>query len=114
MTTKLTIREYLAADGTSPFRTWLSRLDVAVRARIQARILRFESGNLGDHHSVGHGVWEARCDFGPGCRIYFAKPGATIVLLLVGGDKTSQRTDIGKAQKFWADYLEAKSRGTAK
>lgn len=114
MATKLTIREYLAADGTSPFRTWLSRLDVLTRARIQARILRFESGNLGDHRSVGEGVWEARCHFGPGYRIYFAKPVATIVLLLVGGDKASQRADIDKAQKLWADYLEASNRGTAK
>jgi putative addiction module killer protein len=114
VTTKQTIREYVAADGTNPFRTWLARLDVVTRARIQARILRFESGNLGDHRSVGGGVWEARCDFGPGYRIYFAKPGLTIVLLLVGGDKASQRADIRKAQKFWADYLEASNRGTAK
>ncbi len=114
MATKLTIREYVAADGTSPFRTWLSRLGVVTRARIQARIFRFESGNLGDHRSVGGGLWEARCDFGPGYRIYFAKPGTTMVLLLVGGDKASQRADIGKARKLWADYVEAGNRGTAK
>ena len=60
---KLTIREYLTAEGKNPFRSWLGRLDVTARARIQARVLRFERGNLGDHRSVRRGVWEARCDF---------------------------------------------------
>jgi putative addiction module killer protein len=113
-TTKLTIREYVTARGASPFRRWLSRLDMTVRARIQARVLRFETGNLGDHRAVGSGVWEARCDFGPGYRIYFGKPGATILLLLLGGDKASQRADIRNAQKYWIDYLEGINRGTPK
>jgi putative addiction module killer protein len=113
-TAKLTIREYVTEQGTSPFRTWLGRLDVVVRARIQARVLRFETGNLGDHRAVGSGVWEARCDFGPGYRIYFAKSQATILLLLLGGDKASQRTDIRNAQKYWSDYLEVMTRGTSK
>ena len=62
----LTVREYLKADGKSPFREWLNSLTKAVGARIQARVLRFELGNLGDHKSVGEGVWEARVMFGPG------------------------------------------------
>jgi putative component of toxin-antitoxin plasmid stabilization module len=53
---KLTIREYLTQQGKSPFRNWLKSLDVAVQARIQARVLRFENGNLGDHKAVGGGV----------------------------------------------------------
>ena len=73
---KLTVREYLTAQGKSPFRTWLKSLDVGVQARIQARVLRFENGNLGDHKAVGGGVWEARLDFGPGYRLYFGKEGA--------------------------------------
>jgi putative addiction module killer protein len=113
-TTRLTIREYVTAQGTSPFRTWLGRLDTAVRARLQARVFRFETGNLGDHRAVGRGVCEARCDFGPGYRMYFAKPGHTIVLLLLGGDETSQREDIRRAQEYWTDYQEAKRRGTPK
>ena len=111
MRTNLTIREYVTVRGTSPFRTWLDGLDTPVRARIQARVLRFETGNLGDCRAVGEGVWEARCDFGPGYRIYFAKTGATIVLLLLGGDKNSQRADIRNARKYRADYLEATHRG---
>jgi len=113
-TTSLTIREYVTALGTSPFRTWLDYLDITVRARIQARVFRFETGNLGDHRAVGSGVWEARCDFGPGYRIYFAKPGTTILLLLLGGDKASQRTDIRNSQKYWSDYQEVMARGTSK
>jgi len=62
----LTIREYLTCDGRNLFREWLAKLDVTARARIQARILRFEMGNLGDHKSVGGGVREARLAFGRG------------------------------------------------
>ena len=107
----LTVREYLTADGKSPFRQWLNALTKAVRARIQARVLRFELGNLGDHKSVGEGVWEARAIFGPGYRIYFGKDGTSIVVLLAGGDKGSQAKDIARSQGFWREYLEAKRRG---
>ena len=69
----LTVREYLTADGKSPFREWLGSLTKAVKARIQLRVQRFELGNLGDHKTVGEGVWEARVMFGPGYRIYFGK-----------------------------------------
>src|SRR5215831_13669308 len=72
---KLTIREYLTPQGKNPFRDWLKGLDVGVQARIQARVLRFENGNLGDYKSVGNGVWEACLDFGPGYRLYFGKDG---------------------------------------
>lgn len=82
--------------------------------RIQARILRFELGNLGDHKQVGGGVWEARLAFGPGYRLYFGKSGAALVLLLVGGDKGSQRKDINRAQEYWAKYLKESQRGTKK
>jgi putative addiction module killer protein len=109
----LTVREYRTADGKNPFREWLGSLTKAVSARIQARMLRFELGNLGDHKNVGEGVWEARVMFGPGYRIYFGKDGDTIIVLLVGGDKGSQAKDIARAQGFWRDYLEAKKHGKA-
>jgi putative addiction module killer protein len=70
-------------------------------------------GNLGDHKSVGGGVWEARIMFGPGYRIYFGKEGRSIVLLLLGGDKQAQARDIRKAQLLWKKYLEAIKYGTA-
>ena len=83
------------------------------RARIQARILRFEMGNLGDHKSVGEGVWEARVMFGPGYRIYFGKEGLSVILLLLGGDKSSQARDIRKARQLWKEYEEVTQHGKA-
>jgi putative addiction module killer protein len=105
---KLTIREYLTPRGKSPFRDWLKSLDIGVRARIQARVMRFENGNLGDHKTVGGGVWEARLDFGPGYRLYFGKDGAVVILLLVGGHKSSQTKDIAAAKHYWDDFREAR------
>ena len=109
----LTVREYLTPDGKNPYRQWLESLTTAVRARIQARVLRFELGNLGDHKSIGGGVWEARVMFEPGYRIYFGKDGNAIIVLLAGGDKGSQAKDIARARGFWRDYLEAKRHGKA-
>ena len=84
----------------------MTELDKATRARVQARILRFEMGNLGDHKDVGAGVLKARLDFGPGYRVYFGLKGRELVLLLLGGDKGSQKRDIKRAQEFWSRYLK--------
>ena len=102
----LSAREYETADGVSPFRQWLATLVPSVRARIQARVLRFEGGNLGDFKKVGSGVCEARFMAGPGYRIYFGRDGTSLVLLLTGGTKASQAKDIRRAQDYWRDYLE--------
>lgn len=110
----LKVREYVDRRGDSPFRDWLDSLDTPVRARIQARILRVESGNLGDHKSIGTGVIELRLDFGPGYRVYFGRDGDTLILLLMGGDKTSQRRDIKKAQELWSEYLNGGKNGEKK
>lgn len=109
-----TVREYVEQDGRSPFREWLRRLDVPIRARIQARVLRFETGNLGDHKLVGDGVWEARLAFGPGYRLYFGKSAQELVLLLLGGDKRSQTKDIEQAKTYWKNYLQENKRGKTK
>ena len=76
--------------------TWyhISNSDTSVRQRIQARLTSVRAGNLGDHRSVGGGVWELRLDFGAGYRIYFGQVDTTIVLLLCGGEKSSQQRDI--------------------
>lgn len=107
----LKVREFIDHQGRSPFREWLDSLAVAVKARIQARILRIESGNLGDYKSVGSGVMELRFDFGPGYRVYFGLEGKTVVLLLTGGDKGSQRQDIKRAQELWLEYLNGGKNG---
>jgi putative addiction module killer protein len=97
------VLEYLVPDGRSPFAEWLDLLPLAARARVQARILRFEMGNLGDWKSVGSGVRESRLDYGPGYRVYFACAGKDLILLC-GGDKTTQSRDIEAAKAFWKDY----------
>ena len=74
-----------------------------------ARILRFETGNLGNHKEVGGGVWEARLDFGPGYRLYFGRSGREVVLLLTDGDKKSQTKDIKRARAFWLQYLRSRN-----
>lgn len=98
------IREYSPTPGPTPYRAWLDSLDLKMKARIQARVLRFETGLFGDWKTVGDGVHEARLDFGPGYRIYFGIEGSTLVILLLGGDKGSQRRDVSKAKRFWSDY----------
>jgi len=81
---------------------------------VQARILRFESCNRGDHQDVGAGVLEARLDFGPGYRVYFGRKGRELVLLLLGGDKGSQKKDIKRAQEFWLRYVKESKDDKAK
>jgi putative addiction module killer protein len=114
MITIITVYEYLDERGRSPFRDWLDAVDKATRARIHTRIWRFETGNLGDHRHVGGGVWEARLDFGPGYRVYFGKQGVDVILLLVGGDKSTQTQDIERAQERWAAHVKEKRDGKAK
>ena len=108
------VREFITSDGRNPFREWIAALDVTIRARVQVRILRFESGNLGDHKPVGNGVWEARMPFGSGYRLYFGMDGIKIIVLLVGGDKSSQNKDIKLAQRYWCEYLEEVQHGKKK
>ena len=97
--------EYLTADGRSPFAEWLERLrDVRARAIIRKRLNRVRLGNLGDSRADGEGVMELRVDFGPGYRVYFGDDGATVVVLLCSGDKSSQAADILRAHQYWADY----------
>ena len=100
------VREYVSASGQCPYRTWLDALDEVVRARIQARILRFEQGNLGDCKRVSNGLYEARFMFGSGYRVYFGMRKGELLLLLCGGDKRTQRRDIHRALAYWTDYLK--------
>ena len=99
------VKEYLTADGKSPFSDWLNGLrDTQTRAIIRKRVNRLRQGNFGDSKTVGEGVFELRIDYGPGLRTYFAQDGDTIVVLLCGGDKSSQDADIKRAKEYWKDY----------
>jgi putative addiction module killer protein len=106
------VAEYRRTDGRCPFREWLETLDGVTASRIEARLQRFEEGNLGDHKLVAPGIWEARLVFGPGYRLYYGRDGATLIILLVGGDKGSQRRDIIRARWAWAGYLAEKHDGS--
>lgn len=86
---------------TSSFTKWIDGLrDNNARARIVTRIRRMEIGNLGDVRPVGEGVSEARIPYGPGYRLYFIQQGSQIVILLCGGDKSTQGKDIAAAKEM--------------
>ncbi|MFN3999375.1 type II toxin-antitoxin system RelE/ParE family toxin [Algoriphagus sp.] len=92
-------------EKTSEFDKWLRKLDDRkAKAKILLRLQRIESGNLGDVSSVGDGIEEIRIHFGPGYRIYFKKQGDKLILLLIGGDKSTQDSDIKKAKSIWNHY----------
>jgi putative addiction module killer protein len=101
------IRHYTTASGKDVFESWLAALrDDRAEAKIDARINRLTRGNFGDRKPVGGGVWELRIDYGPGYRVYYAMVGHTCVLLLCGGDKRKQSTDITKAIDYLRDYKQ--------
>lgn len=99
------IQNYLTINGKSPFENWLKALrDSKGKAIIKSRLKRVLQGNLGDYRSVGEGVYELRIQFGSGYRIYFGQVGITVILLLCGGDKSTQEEDIRTAKTYWEDY----------
>jgi putative addiction module killer protein len=101
----LDLEIYQTADGSEPFVDWLEALaDRRARISIKQRLNRVELGNLGDSQSVGDGVFEFRIDYGPGYRVYFARSGLRVLLLLCGGDKSRQSKDILQAKQFWTEY----------
>ncbi|WP_276957036.1 type II toxin-antitoxin system RelE/ParE family toxin [Allomeiothermus silvanus] len=86
---------------TEVFAEWFASLrDARARAVINARLRRVELGNLGDCAPVGEGVSELRIHYGPGYRVYFVQRGMEVVVLLAGGDKSSQSKDIKRAQEL--------------
>lgn len=90
---------------TERFKDWVNGLrDRQARARILVRLERMAMGNLGDVKPVGEGVSEARIAYGPGYRLYFVRRGDTLIVLLCGGDKSSQTADIMTALKLAREF----------
>lgn len=88
----------LEVRKTEVYARWLDGLrDVRARARVLVRVERLAAGNPGDVRPVGEGVSEMRIDYGPGYRVYFKRQGGAVVVLLAGGDKRTQATDIATA-----------------
>ena len=102
---KYEVKVYETAPGRSPFDEWINNLkDAEAQITIDLRIGRVKLGNLGKCESVGGGVYELKNYVGPGYRVYFGLIGLTVVLLLCGGDKRTQKKDIKRAQKYLQDF----------
>jgi putative addiction module killer protein len=101
------IQLYVTDEGKAPVEDWLKGLrDRKARAAIDARVARLRLGLVGNAREVGEGVHELKVDVGQGYRVYFGNVSNAVVLLLCGGDKRTQRTDIKRAREFWSDYQE--------
>jgi len=101
------IRRYVTRSGKDVIGEWLADLgDSRARAKIAVRIARLAAGNFGDCKPLRNGVWELRVDWGPGYRVYYAMIGRASVILLCGGDKRRQSSDIQRAIEHWNDYKQ--------
>jgi putative addiction module killer protein len=97
----------LSVRETEEFSDWLSALrDARAKAKVLVRIERLANGNPGDVAPVGEGVSELRINYGPGYRIYYVQRGTRYILLLAGGDKSTQVRDIAEAKRLSAEYQE--------
>ena len=103
--TEREIKKLELQNGLVPFDEWFDALrDMRMQAAVDARLARVRAGNFGDCKSVGGGVFELRISFGPGLRVYYGLHGQKIVVLLGGGDKSSQSRDILRAQELWQQF----------
>ena len=100
------IRIYKTADGKSPFNTWMDSLDNSIKVRIVKRLERVSEGNYGDCKKIDTSISELRFKFGSGYRIYFTEIDNIIIVLLCGGDKSTQVKDIKKAHEYLKDLME--------
>jgi putative addiction module killer protein len=106
----IALKEFEKTDGKSPFGQWFDDLDNHVAAHITVALTRLKEGNHSRVKPVGRGVYEYAIDFGPEYRIYFAKDGDKIIILLQGGHKKRQQKDINQAIEYWQDYKTRKQR----
>ena len=107
-----TISYYLTKTGKKPFKEWLDGLkDIMARQKVRIRLDRVRLGNLGKNRSVGEGIYELKVDYGPGYRVYYGLEGKTVVLLLLGGDKSTQKKDIAQVKMYWEDYKRRSDNG---
>ncbi|MBS0357736.1 MAG: type II toxin-antitoxin system RelE/ParE family toxin [Proteobacteria bacterium] len=104
---KKELRIYRTRTGKEPFSDWFSSIkDRITRAQVKNRLNRASLGNYGDCEPVGNAVYELRIHYGAGYRIYFVEQEKTIILLLIGGSKKTQKSDIKKAKQYWDEFRE--------
>ena len=101
------VRELLSDEGESPFADWFSKLDAVTAAKVRVAISRMEQGNLSNVEWF-RGIGEYKIDWGPGLRVYLAKYGLKIFVLIGGGSKKRQQNDIDEAVALWNDYKRRK------
>ncbi|MYA62422.1 MAG: type II toxin-antitoxin system RelE/ParE family toxin [Dehalococcoidia bacterium] len=94
----------MTAGAAVPFGRWFNGLDASAAARVRTSLARMEAGNLSNVRGVGRGVLERRINVGPGYRVYFGRDGNTLIVLLGGGTKARQQTDIERARDLWQEY----------
>ena len=98
------IEYYAKPNGKEPYTEWFDNLrDIKVKAKISVRIDRLRMGNFGNCEPVGGGISELKIDYGPGYRVYFGQIGNVIIIILCGGDKSTQKNDIKIAHEYWED-----------
>lgn len=90
-------------QSTTTFRRWFSGLSSTIKNTLLSRLARVENGHFGDHKALTGGLFELRCFFGGGVRVYYTVRGQHVVLLLAGGDKSTQSRDIAKAKTLLAE-----------
>jgi putative addiction module killer protein len=104
---EIQIEVYETLNGKRPFEEWVKDIrELHTRAKILTRIDRLKLGNFGDCKSLQDGICELRIHYGPGIRIYYGKIGNKLILLLCGGEKSSQEKDIAKAKEYFKDFQE--------
>jgi putative addiction module killer protein len=102
------VKELLLADGESPFGDWFSSLEAVAAAKVRVAVTRMEQGNLSIVEWF-RGIGEYKIDWAPGLRLYLAKDGLKIIVLLGGGSKKRQQQDIDRAVALWEDYKRRKA-----
>jgi len=105
------IREYLDHSGRNPFREWFEGLNSDAARKVTVALYRAALGNFSNVKSVGAGVFECKIHFGQGYRVYFGKDGERMVIVLGGGTKKTQQSDIALAIRRWDDCKHRKKQG---
>lgn len=108
------VLEYVANDGSCPFRVWFDSLDAVPAARVNVYLERITNGNFSSVAPIGAGLSEIKLDFGPGYRIYFGKEGEYLVILLGGSSKKGQQKAIDRAKLMWQEYKASKKLASKK
>jgi putative addiction module killer protein len=104
----LTVVEYIREDGSNPYKTWFDSLHTQAAAKVATATARLELGNMSSVKWIGS-IAEYRIDWGPGYRIYLARDGDALIILLGGGTKQRQQVDIERAKTLWAEYRARKA-----